>query len=89
MAYAGDFFAQSEPVDLIVAADVLYDADNRFFLDRFVQRAGAVLLADSRVRDLQHPGYRRERVLEGRTWPDLGEPVEFRQVSLYRATSGA
>ena len=89
LAYAGDFFAQSEPVDLIVAADVLYDADNRFFLDRFVQRAGAVLLADSRVRDLQHPGYRREHILEGRTWPDLGEPVEFRQVSLYRATSGA
>lgn len=87
--YAGDFFAQSDPVDLIVAADVLYDADNRFFLDLFVQRADAVLLADSRVRDLQHHRYRRACILEGRTWPDLGEPAEFRQVSLYRATTGA
>lgn len=86
---AGDFFAVTAHLDLIVAADVLYDADNRPLLDQFIRRANTVLLADSRVRDLQHPHYRRESVIEGRTWPDLGEPAEFRQVSLYRSTAGA
>lgn len=82
---APDFFNVTGPLDLILAADVLYDAENRVFLDQFTGRAEAVLLADSRVRDLQHPGYRKEATLPGRTWPDLGEPAEFRQVSLYRA----
>ncbi|MBL4835315.1 MAG: methyltransferase [Pseudomonas sp.] len=84
-----DFFTVTDHLDLIVAADVLYDADNRFFLDQFIQRADAVLLADSRVRDLRHVPYQREHLLEGRTWPDLGEPAEFREVSLYRGTAGA
>lgn len=86
---AGDFFTVAGQLDLILAADVLYDADNRFFLDHFTRRADQVLLADSRVRALQHPGYRLEHTLHGRTWPDLGEPVEFRQVSLYRGHAGA
>lgn len=82
---AGDYFAVSGQLDLIMAADVLYDAGNRPFLDHFVQRADAVLIADSRVRELNHPPYRRQQILPGRTWPDLGEPLEFRQVSLYAA----
>lgn len=82
---AADYFAVSGPLDLIIAADVLYDADNRPFLDHFVQRANAVLIADSRVRDLDHFPYRRQQILSGRTSPDLGEPAEFRQVSLYTA----
>ncbi|WP_373187980.1 methyltransferase [Halopseudomonas sp.] len=86
---AADYFAVSGPLDLILAADVLYDADNRHFLDHFVTRADSVLLADSRVRDLQHASYKRENMLAGRTWPDLGEPAEFRQISLYRAVQTA
>lgn len=89
LAYAPDYFAVAGPLDLILAADVLYDADNRIFLDHFTQRAHSVLVADSRVRDLQHQGYCREGTLAGRTWPDLGEPVEFRTVSLYRGTAVA
>lgn len=89
LAYARDYFAVNGPLDLILAADVLYDAANRIFLDHFSARADQVLLADSRVRDLQHPRYCREGTLAGRTWPDLGEPVEFRAVSLYRGTADA
>jgi len=82
---AADYFALDGELDLIVAADVLYDRDNHVFLDHFHGRASTVLLADSRVRDLQHPHYQRLATLPGQTWPELGEPLEFRQVALYRA----
>ncbi|WP_304639495.1 class I SAM-dependent methyltransferase [Pseudomonas sp.] len=80
---ADDYFAVAGELDIIFAADVLYDRDNRAFLDHFAERAGQVLVADSRVRDLKHPGYLRLATLEGQTLPDLGEPLEFRQVALY------
>ena len=82
---ADDYFAVTGELDLILAADVLYDSDNRPFLERFRQRADSVLIADSRVRDLQHPGYHRLGHLHGQTWPELGEPIEFRQVALYQS----
>lgn len=84
---ADDYFAVEGDIDLIIAADVLYDSDNRPFLDQFRQRASQVLIADSRVRDLQHPGYIRLQTLTGQTLPDLGEPAEFRQVALYQTGS--
>lgn len=80
---ADDFFTVSGHIDLILAADVLYDRDNQYFLDHFKSRSAQVLVADSRVRDLQHPGYTRFATLHGQTWPDLGEPLEFRDVALY------
>lgn len=82
---AEDFFAVGGELDMILAADVLYDADNRVFLDHFAARSNQVLIADSRVRDLHHPGYQRLGTLPGQTLPDLGEPLEFRQVALYGA----
>ncbi|MCM2320099.1 MAG: protein methyltransferase, partial [Pseudomonas sp.] len=51
-------------------------------------RTREALVADSRVRDFQHPLYRRLAVLDACTWPDLAEPHEFRTVSLYHATRG-
>ncbi|PKM28973.1 MAG: protein methyltransferase [Gammaproteobacteria bacterium HGW-Gammaproteobacteria-11] len=83
LVMANDYFAVTGDIDLIMAADVLYDSSNRVFLEHFRQRAAAVILADSRVRDLQHPGYRRLDTLQGQTWPDLGEPLAFREVALY------
>lgn len=80
---AEDFFAVRGDVDLILAADVLYDQDNQAFLEHFKQRSTRVLVADSRVRDLQHPGYQRLATLHAQTWPDLGEPLAFRDVALY------
>lgn len=87
LTLADDYFSVSGDVNLIFAADVLYDRDNHGFLEHFRQRAAEVLVADSRVRDLRHPGYRKLATLAGQTWPDLGEPVEFRQVALYQATA--
>ncbi|QCT98816.1 methyltransferase [Stutzerimonas degradans] len=85
LRYSQDFFAEADRYDLIIVADVLYDRANLPLLDRFLSRGREALVADSRVRDFAHPLYRRLDVLDARTWPDLAEPAEFRQVSLYHA----
>jgi predicted nicotinamide N-methyase len=85
LAYSADFFAEADRFDLILVADVLYDRANLPLLDQFLSRGREALVADSRVRDFQHPLYRRLEVLDACTWPDLAEPAEFRRVSLYHA----
>lgn len=86
LGYSADFFAEEDRFDLILVADVLYDRANRPLLDQFLSRGREALVADSRVRDFDHPGYRRLATLEACTWPDLAEPTEFRRVSLYHTT---
>jgi predicted nicotinamide N-methyase len=83
--YSSDFFAEADRFDLILVADVLYDRANLPLLDHFLSRGRQALVADSRVRDFQHPAYRRLAMLEAHTLPDLAEPHEFRKVSLYHA----
>ena len=85
LSYSPDFFAEADRFDLILVADVLYDRANLPLLDQFLSRGQQALVADSRVRDFQHPLYRRLAVLDACTWPDLAEPAEFRSVSLYHA----
>lgn len=85
LSYSADFFAEADRFDLIIVADVLYDRANLPLLDQFLSRGHQALVADSRVRDFQHPLYRRLGILEACTWPDLAEPAEFRHVSLYHA----
>ncbi|SCW98839.1 MULTISPECIES: methyltransferase [unclassified Pseudomonas] len=85
LGYATDFFAETDRFDLILVADVLYDRANLPLLDQFLSRGREALVADSRVRDFQHPLYRRIEMLQAMTLPDLAEPEEFRHVSLYHA----
>ena len=83
-----DWFQRPGEFDLVTAADVLYDPENRIFLEAFCQAAPQVLLADSRVKDLGDARYQR---LGGRactTWPDLNEFEEFNQVRLYAVGEG-
>lgn len=83
--YSADLFNESEPYDLLFAADVLYDAENLPLLNRFPEFAEHIIIADSRQRDFQHPRFSKIHILYGETLPDLGEPEEFRQVSVYRS----
>ncbi|MBT8768012.1 class I SAM-dependent methyltransferase [Metapseudomonas boanensis] len=85
LSYSADFFREQDRFDLIIVADVLYDRANLPLLDHFLTRGRQALVADSRVRDFQHPLYTRLAVLDACTWPDLAEPAEFRNVSLYHA----
>jgi len=72
-----------EDIDLVTAADVLYDKDNYHLLDIFNKLANTVLLADSRVKTLPSKHYHFETCIEARTWPDLNEFEEFNQVRIY------
>ncbi|MGX4728654.1 class I SAM-dependent methyltransferase [Pseudomonas corrugata] len=85
LTYSTNFFAEADRFDLILVADVLYDRANLPLLDQFLSRGHEALVADSRVRDFQHPLYQRIELLEAMTLPDLAEPEEFRHVSLYHA----
>lgn len=72
-------------LDLITAADVLYDPDNRPLLGAFRAAASQVLLADSRMKVLGDPAFARQTAIEARTWPDLHEFEEFNRVRIYLA----
>ena len=85
LTLADDFDAVDGAIDLILVADVLYDRGNFPWLDRFVNRADQVLIADSRVKDFDYPPYRQIARCESCTWPDLDESHEFRDVRIYLA----
>jgi predicted nicotinamide N-methyase len=79
--------AVAGPVDLIFAADVLYDRGNLPWLQRLLARADTVWVADSRVRDFSEAGFERIAEHTSSTVPDLDESREFGQVSLYLGSS--
>lgn len=76
-----------EEIDLIVAADVLYDKDNYPLLDLFLSKAHQALLADSRVKILPSNQYEQVDCIKARTWPDLNEFEEFNKVKIYLSKS--
>lgn len=78
-----DLNKMKEKVDLITAADVLYDRDNFSLLTKFTNMATKVLLADSRVKTLPVDHFQLKTTIEARTWPDLNEFEEFNQVRIY------
>lgn len=86
LSYSADLFSETQPYDILFAADVLYDAENLLLLQRFPEFAKHLIVADSRQRDFQHPLLQKTAVLHAQTQPDLAEPEEFRQVSLYQSS---
>ena len=86
IAVSKDFqSAAGEGLDVILAADVLYDVEIFPMVKRFPELASAVILADSRIRDLALEPYRKIDHGVAVTCPDLHEPEEYRQVSIYGA----
>ena len=80
---ASDFDALAGPVELITAADVLYDRENLTWLERFPRRSDEVLVADSRVKSFDYPAYSEIARQVSLTVPDLDESSEFREVRVY------
>ncbi len=80
-----DLVQLTEPFDLIIAADVLYDRENFHYLQEFLALAPEILVADSRVKSLELPPYRKVAELTATTLPDLDEPGEFRRIGIYQA----
>lgn len=71
-------------IDVLTAADILYDRDNIGLLETF-RGVPLVLLADSRIPDLNPAGYSRMTEVTATTWPDLGESRQFNRVRLFRS----
>jgi predicted nicotinamide N-methyase len=83
IALIDDLQQAPSPLDLVIAADVLYDRDNFLFLDALPKAASAVLIADSRIKNFQHPGYTLLTQQTATTWPDLEEYPEYNHVRVY------
>lgn len=85
LSFTDDFEGVEGPIDLIVVADILYDRSNFPWLQRLAERSRRVLIADSRVREFEHPSYRQIGRRASCTIPDLDESAEFRDVRIYLA----
>lgn len=70
--------------DVILLADVLYDATNLPLLRHLTHVAPLILIADSRVREVPLPGIDMVATVAASTIPDLDESQEFRNVRVYR-----
>lgn len=81
---AEDFYDIHTSVDIILAADVLYDKENLHWLEKFRSKAKQVVVADSRIRNFNYPGYYKQGEYDACTLPDLDESAEFRRVRLYQ-----
>ena len=81
-----DFDHLDKAVDMIIAADVLYDRDNLPFVEQFLARSNEVLIADSRLKKMEPPGYELLGRVTATTVPDLDEHREFTDVRIYRYT---
>jgi len=75
----------NEPLDLIIAADVLYDQDNMPMLDSLPDLADRVVIADSRVKNIEIHGYEMIGHTSATTIPDLDEYHEFNDVKIYHS----
>ena len=73
--------------DLVLLADVLYDKANFALLELAGSVAHQVIVADSRIRQLDRTGYRETGRLEALTLPNLGEFDEFRLVRFFERSN--
>ncbi len=75
------------PVDVVLMADVLYDRSNMPLLDLAAGFDARVIVADSRISDLERSDFTPRRSLEALTYPNLGEFDEYRTVRLFEQTA--
>ncbi len=73
-------------VDIVLMADVLYDRSNFTLLAQVCERFDHILVADSRVKDLQRGDFSAVGQVDALTFPNLGEFDEYRVVSLFERT---
>lgn len=85
LTLSADYSQLATGVDLITAADVLYDQGNFPWIRDFVKNAPSVIVADSRIKQFRVPPYRLIDRQQARTFPDLEEDDEVCQVNIYRA----
>ncbi len=73
-----------ESIDLVMAADVLYDLQNHALFPRLMQLGEKLLLADSRFKQPPMAGFSLIDQLEVPPWPDVDSFADFSRVRLYQ-----
>lgn len=76
----------SDRFDMILSADFLYDKENQYFLEKFLNYAPLVFVAESRLKSIKITPYEKISEIKTTSLPDLYEPDEFKKVSIYRAS---
>lgn len=76
---------ESESTDIVLAADVLYEAKNLVWLDDFLLKANDVVVADSRLKNLNHPAYRFKNTITTTSFPEYHEAKANNEVKFYFA----
>lgn len=72
-------------MDLVLAADVLYERANLRWLDTFLEFGNDVFVADSRQKDLSHPNYRVWGKVTTTSFPDYQEAKTYNEVICYQS----
>jgi hypothetical protein len=70
-------------LDLLFMADVLYDRSNFALLSAAKNKAARMLIADSRVDDVNDPDFAVVHHMQALTFPNLGEFDEFKNVCFF------
>jgi len=70
--------------DVLLMADVLYDAANLPLLELASKQARVVLVADSRMKAIPSPDYTRIAEIDAATFPNSSEFDEFLRVRVFR-----
>lgn len=74
-----------QKVDLLMAADVLYEAKMYPLLDYFLTCCVNVLVTDSRLKTMPNPQYHLWKKVDSFSFPDFQEAKEFNSVNVYTA----
>ncbi len=77
----------SDNFDMIITADLLYDKENQYFMEKFLSYAPLVFVAESRLKTIDVTPYEKITEITTSSLPDLYEPDEFKKVSIYRASN--
>ncbi|MBA53119.1 MAG: methyltransferase [Pseudomonadales bacterium] len=79
------------PVDMVLAADVLYEKENLRFLDRMLEVADDVIIADSRLKSMPDQRFTHFDTSNTTSFPDYGEAKANNEVKFYcsRGRSGS
>ena len=70
-------------LDLILMADVLYDRSNFALVKKIKALNGTLLIADSRIANIEDPDFTLFHQAEALTLPNLGEFDEFKTVRFF------
>ncbi len=73
----------SEPIDMLMAADVLYEAANYPLLGYFLRYSPNVVLWDSRLKTMPDNRYAFYACMDSCSFPDFNEAREFNRVNIY------